>query len=111
MSTGYNGVTDSFWKGWQAMDNPQIEIHSNAVQYVDAQGRVLAEVTFPVLDGDIVEINHTFVDTSLRGMGIAGKLLEHVAEELEETGRRAHPTCSYAVSWFEKHPEKAALLA
>lgn len=93
------------------MNNPQIEIHSNAVQYVDADGQVLAEVTFPVLDGNIVEINHTYVDTSLRGQGIAGRLLDQVAQELEETGRRAHPTCSYAVSWFEKHPERAALLA
>ena len=93
------------------MDTPQIEIHSNAVQYVNADGRVLAEVTFPVLDGNIVEINHTYVDTSLRGQGIAGRLLDQVAQELEETGRRAHPTCSYAVSWFEKHPERAALLA
>ena len=93
------------------MDTNQFEIHSNSVRYVDPEGTVLAEVTFPKLDGNIVDINHTFVDPSLRGQGIAGKLLENVAQELEETGRRAHPTCSYAVTWFEKHPERASLLA
>lgn len=93
------------------MDTNQFEIHSNSVRYVDPEGTVLAEVTFPKLDGNIVDINHTFVDPSLRGQGIAEKLLENVAQELEETGRRAHPTCSYAVTWFEKHPERASLLA
>lgn len=83
----------------------------NAVRYVDPEGTVLAEVTFPAEDGSVVNINHTFVDESLRGQGIAGKLLENVAQELEETGRRAHATCSYAVQWFEKHPERASLLA
>lgn len=83
----------------------------NAVHYVDDAGTVLAEVTFPDRGDGTVEIDHTFVDDSLRGQGIAGQLLEHAAQALEETGRTAHPTCSYAVHWFEKHPERANLLA
>ena len=93
------------------MSTCQFEIHSNAILYVDDQGTTLAEVTFPAREGNTVVINHTFVDESLRGQGIAGQLMANVAQELEETGRRAVPTCSYAKQWFEKHPEKAALLA
>ncbi|MBM6868344.1 GNAT family N-acetyltransferase [Collinsella tanakaei] len=89
----------------------QVEIHSNSVRYVDPQGTVLAEVTFPVVAGNVVDINHTYVDESLRGQGIAGKLLENVAQELEETGRRCKTSCSYAHLWFERHPERASLLA
>ena len=33
-----------------------------------------------------------------------------VAEELRETGRRAHLSCSYAKSWFEKHPQELDLV-
>lgn len=93
------------------MGTCQFEIHSNAVRYVDDAGTILAEVTFPAIDTATVDINHTFVDPSLRGQGIAGKLLEHVAQELEETKRRAVASCSYAAAWFAKHPERAALLA
>ena len=72
-------------------------------------GKVIAEVTFPTADG-VATINHTFVDGSLRGQGIAGKLLKAAAEYIRETGRKAHPTCSYAVKWFEDHPENSDIL-
>lgn len=93
------------------MDTYQIEIHSNAIRCIDENETMLAEVTFPAEEGNVVNIDHTFVDESLRGQGVAGKLLAQLAQELEETGRKARPTCSYAVSWFEKHPERADLLA
>lgn len=76
----------------------------------DESGKLLAEVTFPDR-GDAVEINHTFVDPSLRGQGVAGQLLQAVADTLRAGGRRAIPTCSYAVRWFEAHPECSDLLA
>ncbi len=75
----------------------------------DASGKVIAEVTFPITDGTAV-IDHTFVDGSLRGQGVAGKLLAAAAAQLREQGLKAKPTCSYAVKWFEEHPENADLL-
>lgn len=82
----------------------------NAIRYVDDAGRTLAEVTFPEVEPGVVEIDHTRVDESLRGQGIAGQLLERAAETLAATNRTARPTCSYAVCWFEKHPEHGRLL-
>lgn len=83
----------------------------NAIVYLDDNGAKLAEVTFPS-DGDhTVNINHTFVDPQLRGQGVAGQLMVHAADALRESGRKAHPSCSYAVAWFEKHPEQSDLLA
>lgn len=76
---------------------------------VDAAGKLLAEVTFPEREG-VAVINHTFVDGSLRGQGIAGQLLRVVADILRQDGRKARPTCSYAVHWFETHPEEQDLL-
>ena len=46
------------------------------------------EVTFPSIDQDTVDINHTFVDPSLRGMGMAGKLMEAAAGEIRRQERR-----------------------
>lgn len=83
----------------------------DAVRYFDKTGKILAEVTFPQVEPGVVEINHTFVDESLRGQGMAGKLLTRAVSVIAASGFHARPTCSYAVSWFEKHPEHADLLA
>ena len=71
----------------------------------DEQGRLLAEVTFPFVKDGVVEINRTFVDGSLRGQGVAGRMMESVAVLLRERGWKAVPTCSYALKWFGDHPE------
>lgn len=75
----------------------------------DETGKLLAEVTFPEQEG-IAVINHSFVDGSLRGQGVAGQLLRAVADTLRQDGRKAKATCSYAIHWFETHPEEKDLL-
>ncbi len=90
---------------------PQFTIEENAIRLLGDDGKAIAEVTFPACGEGVVDIDHTFVDPSLRGLGMAGKLMDACARELERTGRRARPTCSYAVRWFEKHPEWERVLA
>ena len=67
-------------------------------------GKVVAEVTFPENNG-IANINQTKVDGSLRGQGIAGKLVKAAADQIVKDGYKITATCSYAVEWFAKHPE------
>lgn len=83
---------------------------SDRIFLPDDHGNVLAEVTFPSIDADTVDINHTYVDDSLRGQGIAGKLMEAAARYLKTQDKKAVPTCSYAVKWFEKHPDYQDLI-
>lgn len=83
----------------------------DAIRYLDEGGKVVAEVTFPEVEPGVAEIDHTFVDESLRGQGMAGQLLVRAASVIASSGMRARPTCSYAVSWFQKHPERTGLLA
>lgn len=82
---------------------------SNRIYY-EQEGRTLAEITFPALDDTTVNIDHTFVDECLRGQGVAGRLMELTAAELERTGRKAVATCSYARRWLENHPDQAEKL-
>ncbi len=70
----------------------------------DDAGRLIAEVTFPTADG-ISVIDHTFVDPSLRGQGVAGKLVKLAADTILKNGNKIAATCPYAVTWFERHPE------
>ena len=74
-------------------------------------GELLAEVTFPTGPDGIADINHTFVDESLRGQGVANQLLQAAAQELRAQGRKTKTSCWYAAQWFEKHPEEKDLLA
>ena len=77
---------------------------------MDVQGNTIAEVTYEVADG-VADINHTFVDDSLRGQGIAGQLIQAAADVLRKQGLKIKTSCSYAAGWFEKHPEQQDLLA
>ena len=73
---------------------------------LDPQGKTLAEVTF-VRRGEGWELNHTFVDPSLAGQGVGGRLVEAAARRLRREGKQARITCSYAAHWLEKHPQWA----
>lgn len=76
----------------------------------DENGKLLAEITFPSLDSQTANINHTFVDDSLRGQGVAGRLMQAAVDTLRTQGKKVLPTCSYAANWFGKHPEYEDLL-
>lgn len=79
--------------------------------FCEEKGKLLAEITFPTLSPDTVEIDHTFVHDSLRGQGIAGDLMQMAVSVLKNEGKKIKPTCTYAIAWFGKHPEHKGLLA
>ena len=78
--------------------------------YVCDDSKMVAEVTFPMIDNNTVDINHTFVDESYRGKGIAAKLLILAYETIKRQGYKAVPTCSYAVEFFNKYKEYQDIL-
>ncbi len=77
----------------------------------DESGRRVAYLEYPEVRPGVVNLMHTVVDPSLSGQGIAGKLTKTVADRLREEGIKAELSCSYAVQWFEKHPEYGDILA
>lgn len=72
----------------------------------DEGGNLVAEVTYKQIDEDTMELDHTFVDESLRGQGIAEQLVNRVVEEAEKDNKQIIPTCSYADSLFKKKADK-----
>ena len=84
--------------------------NQNQIALLGEDDKLLAEVTFPEIDKDTVNIDHTFVDESLRGQGTASKLLRQAVDSIRRQGKKARPVCSYAAAWFEKHPEEKDLL-
>lgn len=82
----------------------EFKTEKDRIYVSDSSGKLIAEVTFPTKDG-VSTIDHTFVDPSLRGEGIAGKLVKAAAEKILKDGNKIAARCPYAVSWFQKHPE------
>ena len=68
----------------------------------DEQGGLVAEITFPETSPGVYTIDHTYVDDSLRGHGIASKLVQAAVDEIQHRGGEVQATCSYAVKWLSE---------
>ena len=56
----------------------------------------LAEITFAPVGNHSLVVDHTFTDPSMRGQGIARKLVERVADYARENELKLLATCPYA---------------
>lgn len=82
----------------------------NRIVVYGRRREVLAEIIMEETEARVVTISHTFVDASLRGQGVAGRLMEEAVRRIRAEGKRLRASCSYADAWMKKHPEEADLL-
>ena len=69
----------------------------------EERGKVIAEITYSSTSNpDIVVADHTFVDSSLRGQGVAGKLLNTLVEDMKQQNKKINASCSYVVKKFSE---------
>ncbi len=96
----------------KAAVEPQFTLKFNDefICMTDKIGSEVARIDFPSLPGGVVDIRRTFVDESLRGKGIADKLMKAAADKIRKEGQKARPSCSYAIKWFEKHDDYSDIL-
>ncbi len=83
----------------------EFQHEANQIYVLDEKKEKIAEITFPAEDENTVNINHTFVDNSLRGQGVAAKLVAEAAEQLRRENKKAVVTCSYAKLWFQENKD------
>ena len=76
-----------------------------AFRHYNAAGEMDAEITYVPKGEGVIEANHTFVDSSLRGQGVARQLVDQLADFAREENLKIHPTCPYVVALFEKSTE------
>jgi len=74
----------------------------NRIYLKDDNDKVIAEINFE-RKGDLYNIYHTFVDESLRGKGIASKLVKEAIDYIKEKNGKVIASCSYANKWLEKN--------
>jgi uncharacterized protein len=77
---------------------------------IQRDGRDVAELVY-VGKGQVLTLDHTEVDPSMRGTGAGKMLLEEAVAWARATGKRFVPRCPYARSVFDKTPAFADVLA
>lgn len=74
------------------------ENHRFTIRNDDSE--VIAHLSYSFENDTVLIANSTFVDPSLRGQGIARKLLDAFAEYARDNGYKIRPLCSYVVEKF-----------
>ena len=69
----------------------------------DKNGKVIAEIEFKEIESGIFDIYHTFVDESLRGKGVASRLVEEAVKQIQSKNGKITASCSYAKKWLENN--------
>jgi predicted GNAT family acetyltransferase len=96
------------------LENVTITRHGNeqAGEYrAHAPGHAETGYLSWVQTGAIRAAEHTVVPPELRGLGIAGHLVDALIADAKAQGFRIRPVCSYVAAAFDKHPEWASLKA
>ncbi|WP_439520907.1 GNAT family N-acetyltransferase [Hydrogenophaga sp.] len=74
-------------------------------------GRRIAEMTYTRTNPSLVVVDHTFVDPSLRGQGVARQLQDAMVAWARENDTKVVPVCSYVQVQFDRDPSIRDVLA
>jgi predicted GNAT family acetyltransferase len=69
------------------------------------------ELTYSRLSPTKIVANHTGVDDSLRGTGVARALVERLVTDARRDGIRIVPQCSYVLAQFQRNPDWSDVMA
>lgn len=79
--------------------------YDGKLSYENESGESLAEADFSPCGNNLINISHVYVSPTLRGKGIAGKVMEEMTYYLRKNSLKATATCSYAASWFRRNED------
>ena len=88
-----------------------VEHGSRGAFFIEQNGRRIAELTYGRTSAGVVNIDHTEVDNSLRGQGVARLLLDAAVRWARETHTQLSATCSYAAAQFARDPSLSDVLS
>ncbi|WP_125770425.1 GNAT family N-acetyltransferase [Companilactobacillus furfuricola] len=74
-------------------------------------GKEIGEITYSTVKDGVIAIDHTRVDDTYQGHGLAGKLLNSLLDYADLKSLKVVPVCEYAKAAFKKRPEIRFLLA
>lgn len=74
------------------------------------QGQRIAEISYVWRDAHKIVADHTWVDDSLRGQGVARQLLDTLVDFAREKQLKIIPTCSYVEVMFRREKSFADVM-
>ena len=83
------------------------ETGSKGEFFVEKDGKKLALMTYSKAGADKIIIDHTEVDASLKGQGVAKDLVAEGVKYARENDLKIIPLCPFAKAEFEKHDDYA----
>jgi predicted GNAT family acetyltransferase len=84
---------------------------TDAKRYVMRDGDALLAVLDYASNGSAISLTRAFTSPAYRGRGLAAEIVEYAVNDIEKTSAlRIVPMCWYVGEWFDKHPERSALL-
>ncbi len=83
----------------------EFNYEKNRIYVNDEDGKLIVEATFPFYKDGVVVVDHTYVDPSLRGQGIASDLMKALCKYVEQKDWKMVATCPYAVVWLKRHKD------
>lgn len=89
------------------MDIKHVEQGTRGAFLIKKDGERIAEMTYAVEEGGVMNINHTQVDPSLRGQGVGEQLIDAAAEFARANGKRVAATCPYALKKLQENDSYA----
>jgi predicted GNAT family acetyltransferase len=84
---------------------------SRGAFHIQRNGQRIAEMTYSRSNPSRVVVDHTYVDPSLRGHGVARQLQDAMVAWARETGTKVVPVCSYVKVQFDRDPSIRDVLA
>lgn len=74
--------------------------------FVEENENRLAEMTYTLSGPEIMIIDHTEVDESLKGQGVGNQLLDHAVAYAREKNLKIIPLCPFANAVFKRKHEE-----
>jgi predicted GNAT family acetyltransferase len=87
------------------------ESASRGAFVIQRDGRRIAEMTYTRTNPSLVVVDHTFVDPSLRGQGVARQLQDAMVAWARESATKVIPVCSYVKVQFDRDASIRDVLA
>lgn len=93
------------------MEIKHIETGKGGEFVIDENGNRAAEMTYTNAGEGLISIDHTFVESNLRGEGIAKDLLGENVKFARENNLKVKPLCPFAKAIIDRTPEFQDVLA
>lgn len=79
--------------------------HNNQKFYIEKDNVIIAYIYYEFYNENVINVLSTVVDESLRGQGVAKKLMEEVILFAQKNNYKIIPTCSFAKKYLSDKKE------